>query len=102
MMDAVENYEVVVVGAGPAGLASAATLGSYGVETLILDRRPATSRLPRATVASTATMELLRRWGLEQRVWDRSLAVEWQGWGAPPLAAAAPGEGGAARPPPPG
>ena len=69
---------VLIVGAGPAGLATAATLGSYGVETLVFDRRPATSTLPRATVASTATMELLRRWGLEQRVWDRSLDVEWQ------------------------
>jgi putative polyketide hydroxylase len=88
----VESYEVVVVGAGPAGLAGAATLGSYGVETLVFDRRPAPSSLPRATVASTATMELLRRWGLEQRVWDRSLDVEWQAWATPTLAAADAGE----------
>ena len=37
-----EEFEVVVVGAGPAGLASAVTLGSYGVETLVVERRAST------------------------------------------------------------
>ncbi|HSS73548.1 MAG TPA: FAD-dependent monooxygenase [Gaiellaceae bacterium] len=73
-----EEFEVVVVGAGPAGLASAVTLGSYGVETLVVERRASSSTLPRATVASTATMELLRRWGLEAEAWERSIDVEWQ------------------------
>ena len=31
---------MAVVGAGPGGLASAVTLGSYGVETLVVERRP--------------------------------------------------------------
>lgn len=88
----VEEFEVVVVGAGPGGLASALTLGTYGVETLVVDRRWSTSTLPRATVASTGTMELLRRWGLEQRTWDRSLDVEWQAWACTTLAAAGQGE----------
>jgi putative polyketide hydroxylase len=89
---AVEEHEVVVVGAGPAGLASAVTLGAYGVETLVIERRPTTSSLPRATVASTATMEILRRWGLEEEVWARSLDVEWQAWATPTLAEADRGE----------
>ena len=92
MAVAIEEYEVVVGGAGPAGLTSAATLGSYGVKTLVFDRRPAPSTLPRATVASTATMELLRRWDLEREVWERSLEVEWQAWAAETLAAAESGE----------
>jgi electron transfer flavoprotein-quinone oxidoreductase len=33
-----EHYEAVVVGAGPGGAAAAATLASYGVETLVLER----------------------------------------------------------------
>jgi putative polyketide hydroxylase len=85
---AVEEFEVVVVGAGPGGLASAVTLGSYGVETLVVERRPSTSSLPRATVASTGTMELLRRWGLEQAARERSIDVEWQAWDCRTLAAA--------------
>jgi putative polyketide hydroxylase len=91
-MSGVEEFEVVVVGAGPAGLATAVTLGSYGVETLVIDRRLSTSTLPRATVASTGTMELLRRWGLEERAWQRSIEVEWRAWACPTLAAAADGE----------
>ncbi len=81
-----EEFEVVVVGAGPAGLASAVTLGSYGVETLVVERRASGSTLPRATVASTATMELLRRFGLEEKAWARSIDVEWQAWACSTLA----------------
>ena len=81
-----EEFEVVVVGAGPAGLASAVTLGSYGVETLVVERRASSSTLPRATVASTATMELLRRCGLEEKAWERSIDVEWQAWACATLA----------------
>ncbi len=87
-----EEFEVVVVGAGPAGLASAATLGSYGVKTLVVDRRASSSMLPRATVASTATMELLRRWGLEGKAWERSIDVEWQAWACSTLADARDGQ----------
>jgi putative polyketide hydroxylase len=83
-----DQLEVVVVGAGPGGLASAVTLGSYGVETLVVERRSATSTLPRATVASTGTMELLRRWGLEERAWERSIDVEWHAWACTTMAAA--------------
>ncbi len=87
-----EEFEVVVVGAGPAGLSSALTLGSYDVETLVVERRPFASTLPRATVASTATMELLRRWGLEEAAWERSIDVEWQAWACTTLAAADQGQ----------
>jgi 2-polyprenyl-6-methoxyphenol hydroxylase-like FAD-dependent oxidoreductase len=82
----------VVVGAGPGGLASAATLGSYWVNTLIVEQRTSTSTLPRANAASTGTMELLRRWGLERRARERSLEVEFQAWAAPTLTAAGQGE----------
>src|SRR6478672_169475 len=81
-----EEYEVVVVGAGPAGLANAVTLGSYGVHTLVVERRESTSTLPRATVASMATMELLRRWGLEEQAWERSIDIEWRAWACATLA----------------
>jgi 2-polyprenyl-6-methoxyphenol hydroxylase-like FAD-dependent oxidoreductase len=87
-----DEFDVVVVGSGPGGLASALTLGSYGVETLVVDRRPSASTLPRATVASTATMELLRRWGLEEAARERSIEVEWQAWACETLAASDRGE----------
>src|SRR4051794_14454235 len=87
-----DEFEVVVVGSGPGGLASAITLGSYGVETLVIDRRASASTLPRATVASTATMELLRRWGLEEAARKRSIEVEWRAWACETMAAADRGE----------
>ena len=87
-----DEFDVVIVGSGPGGLASAITLGSYGVETLVVDRRRSPSTLPRATVASTSTMELLRRWGLEEAALERSIEVEWQAWACETLAAADTGE----------
>ena len=88
----VEEVEVAVVGAGPGGLASAVTLGAYGVETLVLERRLSPSTLPRANAASTGTMELMRRWGLEQAARERSLDVEFQALATPTLAAAGEGQ----------
>lgn len=92
MSGAVEEFEVVVVGAGPGGLASAVTLGSYGVGTLVVERRHSSSTLPRANTASTGTMELLRRWGLEEAARVRSIDVEMQPLAVATLAAARDGQ----------
>ena len=92
MSGAGQEFEVVIVGAGPGGLASAITLGSYGVETLVVERRHSPSTLPRANTASTGTMELLRRWGLEEAARERSVDVEMQPLALPTLAAAGDGQ----------
>jgi 2-polyprenyl-6-methoxyphenol hydroxylase-like FAD-dependent oxidoreductase len=81
------QFEVAVVGAGPGGLAAAVTLGEHGVSTLVVERRTSPSPLPRANAASTGTMELLRRWGLERRVRERALDVEFRAWATPSLTA---------------
>jgi 2-polyprenyl-6-methoxyphenol hydroxylase-like FAD-dependent oxidoreductase len=72
----VDEAQVVVVGAGPAGLTAAIALARAGVDTLLLERRLHTSRLPRANVVSTSTMELMRSWGLEDQVREGDLQVE--------------------------
>ena len=64
--DRTPEVPVVIVGAGPAGLVAAITLARYGVGSLLVERHPA-APLPRATVVSTRTMELLRSWGLRGR-----------------------------------
>jgi putative polyketide hydroxylase len=83
-----EEAQAVVVGAGPAGLTAAITLARAGIETLLLERRLHTSRVPRATAISTSTMELMRSWGLEDQVREGDLQVELQPWVTETLATA--------------
>ena len=63
-----EEVDVLVVGAGPAGLTAAATLARYGAEVLVVERKQKLSSHPRATAVSTRSMELLRSWGLEDEI----------------------------------
>src|ERR1700727_3154496 len=73
-----QEVDVLVVGAGPAGLTAAATLASYGVLVQVVERKQKLSRHPRATVVSTRSMELLRRWGLEDEIKAGGMPrVEW-------------------------
>lgn len=55
---------VAVVGAGPAGLATASCLGHWGIPTVLLERRTAPSAHPQATLVNTRTAEILRELGL--------------------------------------
>jgi putative polyketide hydroxylase len=88
-----QKVDVLVVGAGPAGLTAAATLRRYGVDVLVLERKERLSSHPRATVASTRSMELLRSWGLEDEIRDGgSPDVEWLGLVTETLASADQGE----------
>ena len=61
------THDVLVVGAGPAGLTAAVALARHGVDVLVVERHAGTSPFPKATGVSTRTMELLRGWGLEEQ-----------------------------------
>jgi 2-polyprenyl-6-methoxyphenol hydroxylase-like FAD-dependent oxidoreductase len=69
---------VLIVGAGPAGLAAALELGRHDVPCLLVERRTALSSHPRATVLSLRSMEIVRAWGLEAAVRARSVDVDWR------------------------
>ena len=71
-----EHTEVLVVGAGPGGLTTAITLARAGIDTLVVERHPGTSPFPKATGVSTRTMELMRAWGLEERVRAGGMRVQ--------------------------
>jgi 3-(3-hydroxy-phenyl)propionate hydroxylase len=58
---------VVIVGAGPTGLAAATLLGGYGVECLVLERWDSVYPKPRAVHLDDETYRLLARMGLAER-----------------------------------
>jgi 2-polyprenyl-6-methoxyphenol hydroxylase-like FAD-dependent oxidoreductase len=57
---------VVIVGAGPVGLALALGLDRHGVRSVVLERGPSTSEHSKAAVIHVRTREVLRQWHVEE------------------------------------
>ena len=55
--------DVLVIGTGPAGSATAALLASYGVEVMVVNRYRWLANTPRAHITNQRTMEVLRDLG---------------------------------------
>jgi putative polyketide hydroxylase len=70
------SFDVLVVGAGPGGLATALSAARHGARVLVVERRPGTSTRPRATGINTRTVEILRTWGLARAVRQRSVVID--------------------------
>jgi putative polyketide hydroxylase len=85
------DVPVLVVGAGPAGLAAAIELSRHDIPSLLVERRTRLSSHPRATGLSMRSMELVRAWGLETDVRARSVDVDSRMLEAETLADAATG-----------
>jgi 2,4-dichlorophenol 6-monooxygenase len=103
------STDVMIVGTGPAGSATAALLASQGVETFVINRYRWLANTPRAHITNQRTMEVLRDLGREvedeammhaadqdlmgENVFCESLAGEEIGrmksWGKHPLSRAA-------------
>jgi 2-polyprenyl-6-methoxyphenol hydroxylase-like FAD-dependent oxidoreductase len=59
---------VVIVGAGPTGLALAIELGSRSIPCLVIERNVRAGWAPRAKTTHTRTREHLRRWGIADKL----------------------------------
>lgn len=66
------DAEVLVVGAGPVGLAAAIELGQRGIRVMVVEAEPRGGNAPRAKTTNVRTCEHLRRWGILDRLRDRA------------------------------
>ncbi|MBX3576720.1 MAG: FAD-dependent monooxygenase [Rhizobiaceae bacterium] len=57
--------DVLIIGTGPAGSATAALLSTYGVENMVINRYRWLANTPRAHITNQRTMEVLRDLGRE-------------------------------------
>lgn len=67
------DTDVLIVGAGPAGLTAAAFLAKQGINAITVTRYAGTAHTPRAHITNQRTIEVLRDLGIEDRV--RAAAV---------------------------
>jgi 2-polyprenyl-6-methoxyphenol hydroxylase-like FAD-dependent oxidoreductase len=65
-------WDVVVIGAGPVGLAATIELARRGVRTLLVERNDRVGHAPRAKTCNVRTCEHLRRWGIVERLRARA------------------------------
>lgn len=71
---------VLVVGAGPVGLAVAAALAAQGIAVDLIDKRPVASPYSRAFGLEPVTLELLNAWGVADEMIRRGIV-----WTSAPL-----------------
>lgn len=69
------THDILVVGAGPAGLSTAITAARNGARVLVVERHAGTSIFPRATGVNTRTMEIFRTWGVDDQIRAGDLGV---------------------------
>ncbi|CAI7630645.1 unnamed protein product [Penicillium glandicola] len=63
------NVDVVIIGAGPAGLMAGTWMAQTGVNTIIIDKKPYRTQFGHADGIESRTFEILDSFGLGENVW---------------------------------
>lgn len=63
---------VLIVGGGGAGLSASIFLADLGIDSLLVERHPATSHLPKAHYLNQRTMEIFRQHGIAQDIYAKA------------------------------
>lgn len=72
MKETTRPLPVLIVGAGPVGLALAIELGQRGVRCLVIERNDRVGYAPRAKTTNVRTREHMRRWGIADKLREAS------------------------------
>ncbi|SFO94976.1 2-polyprenyl-6-methoxyphenol hydroxylase [Actinomadura madurae] len=76
-MSGAVDAPVLIVGAGPVGLATAYVLGRHGVASVVCEKYESVNPHPRAHVVNTRSMEIFRDWGIADAVLREAVGPEW-------------------------
>ena len=72
--------QVLIGGGGPVGLSASIFLSRFGIRSLLVERHPGVSRVPKARGINARTMEIYRQCGVEDAVRAAGLAPEKTGF----------------------
>ena len=61
-----KEVPVLIAGGGPVGMTLAKTLASFGIECMLVEKNPSTTRHPKMDITNSRSMELFRKLGLSK------------------------------------